>query len=144
MNPMNKDASTSNRNSVKFVTHDGVRWRVVRDIRIDDEPGYELARSVMIRTYGEGDQMTCRPRILRIIARVLDCQPDQHEPKRVIKDDKVTLIYNVIRKTVLLRERGLKKHYTTTLSGLLAMCTRQEALNKARDKAFKRRTRKTA
>jgi len=112
-----------------YIQHDGARWRVVGFVDIDGEPGYELARRVPKPVH----------RVINVIARESDCTPDTHEPIRVLRDEGAILRFNVKRQTVALSWPHGRTKIVTTLSGLLAMALRQQAVNKARERAFKKR-----
>jgi len=117
--------------SARYVMHDGARWRVVGEIMVDDDPGFELRR----RVNGSGPA-----RMQTIIARAVDCTPDVHQPRRVIRADGVVMIYSA--GVVTLREKGRRKGHATTLRGLYQAVAWQAARIRQRDTAFKRRTRR--
>jgi hypothetical protein len=114
----------------KHVMHDDKRWRVARTTEIDDAPGYVLER----RQPFTGKTET-------VYARVADCQSDQHERVRTIRDEDAVLRYNVTRGIVTLSAPRSRAKIQCTLGGLLAMALRQRAINLKRDRDFKRRTR---
>lgn len=116
----------------KYVQHDGFRWRVAGEHLLDDDPAYELVR----RTPRSPSPFA------RCYARVSDCQPDAHEPVRVLRDSEAVLRFNVKRKTVTLSEPRSRRKIVTSLGGILAMALRQQAQNRKRDKEFNRRTRR--
>ena len=113
-------------NTPKHVMHDGHRWHVDRLTDQDGEPWYGLSRS----SFGTTQALFARPS---------ECQPDTHEPKRRIRADGITLIFNVARGLVTIRQDRRKGH-ELTLPGLYNAVARQAAANLQRERAFKRRT----
>ena len=112
----------------KHVMHDGYRWRVAEEYQDDGEPWFRLRRSLFGRA-------------VQLMARASECQPDGHEPKRRIRADGITLVFNVARGLLTIRQ-GRRKGHTLTMGALYTAVARQVAANLHRDKAFKRRTRK--
>ena len=113
-----------------YVRLNETRWRVVAATDIDGEPGYELMR----RIPGQVARV--------IVARETDCQPDIHEAVRTLRDEDAVLRFNVRRKTVTLSIPRGRAKIVTTLGGLLAMALRQQAMNRAREKAHTKRLRR--
>jgi hypothetical protein len=112
--------------------HDDRRWQIAGETDIDGEPAYWLQR----RTPKRPEPFA------RCFARVVDCQPDQHEPRRVFKDEVGSLIFYPRRGVIEVRIRHSRRPYVTSIPGIITMCARAEASRKALDRQFKRRTRK--
>lgn len=111
-----------------YVKHDDHVWIVTGNDTIDGEPFYLLRRNVPGR----------KP--VELIARVSDCQPVTPERKRRFRDSHGVIEFDS-RGNITLREPRRRKRYVTTIAGLLAMAARQEAAQKARDRAFNKRRR---
>lgn len=118
-----------------YVYHDGARWKVADDTTIDGEPGYELVRS--FSNWDRANRVITR-RVTTVFARVSECDPDTHQPKRVIRQDGLVLTFQT--GVVTIKEKGRRTGHTATLKGLYQALAWQAARIKARDKAFKRRT----
>ena len=110
----------------KHVMHDGYRWRVEKEYPEDGEPWYQLKRFFFGHTQ-------------IIYARAFECRPDTHEAKRRIRADGITLVFNVARGLVTIRQ-GRHRGHELTLPGLYNAVARQAAANLQRERAFKRRT----
>ena len=110
----------------KHVMHDGHRWTVRTEYIEDGEAWYLLQRC----TFG-------RKQVLA--ARAAECQPDTHEAKRRIRADGITLVFNVARGLVTIRQ-GRHRGHELTLLGLYNAVAKQAAANLQRERAFKRRT----
>lgn len=115
----------------RYVMHDGARWRVREEFEDDGEQWYDLVKR---RRPGQ-------PGLTGIVARVSECGPDTHEPKRVLRAEGVTLTFNVARNIVKIR-KGRGKAIELTLPGLYQAAAWQAARVTQRDRAFKRRTRR--
>jgi hypothetical protein len=115
--------------SPHYVQHDGARWRVVGFVEIDGEAGYELARRVAVPAR----------RVVHIFARVSDCQPDAHEPRRVFRDPVGSVAFFPKRGVIEVRMKHGRKPYLTSISGIITMCARAAAVRRALDRAYKRR-----
>jgi hypothetical protein len=113
----------------RYVMHDDRRWKIAATCTIDDEPAYALVR----RTPRRPEPFA------RCFARVSDCQPDQHEPRRVFKDEIGSLAFYPRRGVIEVREKHARKPYVTSVAGIITMCARAEANRKALDQQFKRR-----
>ncbi len=113
--------------TARYVQHDEHVWSVMSHYTEDGEEWYGLRRRVPGR----------QP--ITLHARVRECVPTTIERKRRFRDQNGVIEFDS-RGNITLREPGRRKRYTTTIGGLIAMCARQEAQNKAREKAFKRRT----
>lgn len=127
----------------RYVQHDGARWKVVGDVDIDGMAGFELRRNVIERTVEDMlpslSRVEVRNKRIDIIARASDCTLDTHQPKRVIRADGIVLTFQA--GVVTIKEKGRRTGHTATLKGLYQALAWQAARNKARDRAFKRRTR---
>lgn len=121
----------------KWVKHDEVKWRVTGEHQLDDLPAYTLLRLTPVRVGTEIIGWKQR----KVVAYQRDCEPVTSERKRRFRDAGGVIEFDA-RGNITLREAGRRKRYTTTISGLLSICARQEALNKKRDRDFKRRTKK--
>lgn len=115
--------------SARYVKHDGLVWRVVSTLTLDDEPALELVR----RQPGKG------PAIL--VARERDCEAVTLERRRRFRDVNGVVEFDS-RGNVTVRERGRRKRYTLTIKGLILLCARAEADRLRAEKAHRRRIRR--
>lgn len=118
---------------MRYVRHDGRTWRVTSAYTIPGEGDfYDLKPA--------GPPRKGAPRGL-IAARVSECEPHVPVRRRTIRGDGVTLRYHLDSGVVSIR-KGRGKGFELTLSGLYTACARQAASAAARDRAFRKRTRK--
>lgn len=123
----------------RYVVTEDARWKVVGEILIDDKPGYDLERWVLVRKKVDGKWHLSRKK-LTLAAFESDCLPDNHEPVRVWRDDDAVVRFFTKQKIVKVGEPGRKPRYQTSLKGILLMCGRAEANRKALEKAWRKRT----
>ena len=114
----------------KHVMHDGHRWNVTKSYSDSDGNWLYLYRGMPTKS---------GYKVRRLMARASECQPDTHEPKRRIRADGITLVFNVARGLVTIRQ-GRHRGHELTLPGLYNAVARQAAANLQRERAFKRRT----
>jgi hypothetical protein len=126
----------------KYVIMDEARWRVVGEVDIDGEPGYELARRMLNRKRVEvGGKIVLRQRTETVVARQSECLPDNHEPVRTWRNEQAVVRYYPRTGVVTIGEPHTKPSHSTTLRGLLLLCAHKVAHDIAVERAHRRRNR---
>lgn len=113
--------------TARYVKHDGYTWRIIDEGMLDDEHGYTLHRRI-----------PGRKNPIIIVARASECDPVTPDRRRRFRDDDGVIEFNA-RGEVVLREKGRRKRYTTSIKGLLTMCARAEAARLQAERAHRRR-----